>query len=229
MFYKYTSSQPVIYRIKKIIKDSGWLGDALMYIGDGVQLLGYNLSTEVKVTSEDSPLEIENHIAYLPCGLEEIIKVEYLGTRLPYNNDVSINGLNSSVVSADQYIWNKNGEGNWYSLGEMNIIRTSFEEGEVKLFYKAFKIDNDGFPYIPDSAQYRNALLWYVVSMLLLEGYKTGDPRIDHKYADSQYKEWKEKARSRGNSMSRDKRMAFTQMWTSLNIQDLEIKLQQAP
>jgi len=211
MIYRTTSSKVVLARIKKYMVESGYVSDAIMHIGDAIQKLGILHSTSIKATSECELIQVKNHIAELPCDLETIERVEYKGYRMCYNFDISINGL-----SSDDYKWGKYPSEYYYYLNYGNF-KTSLEEGEIKLFYRSFNVDPDGFVIIPDEPNYRDAILFYVLGRLLLEGYNPKLANLTFEYCEQKHEQYASKAKARIKGLSRDRREAISRMWTSLN------------
>jgi hypothetical protein len=57
-----------------------------------------------------------------------------------------------------------------YNIND-NYIITSFKDGaKVLISYKAFPIDEDGYPLVPDNEKFKQAVQWYVMSKL---GYRS--------------------------------------------------------
>lgn len=65
---------------------------------------------------------------------------------------------------------NKN-TGSYYKISG-NCIQTSFECGFIKLHYLARPLGEDGYPLIPDNQNFRTALYWYVLGMLIGAGFE---------------------------------------------------------
>jgi len=53
-----------------------------------------------------------------------------------------------------------------------NYIQTSFEEGFIKLHYWTIPVCSEGYPLIPDNENFKQAIYWYVLSMLIGAGYQ---------------------------------------------------------
>ena len=67
---------------------------------------------------------------------------------------------------------------------QMNCIQTSFECGEITLHYKTLPVCKDGYPEIPDNENYKTALYWYVLSMMLGAGYEHKVFKYDFAYME---------------------------------------------
>jgi hypothetical protein len=221
MVYKYTTSQVILGRVKRLFTSTDWTSMATLYIADAIQEIGLNYSTIYKTTKgndldkcDSCLVEVDNHLAEIPSDLEILVKIEYNGYRLPISKDKSIYGLNE----CDDYIWNKGFTSciDYYTI-EPNKIRTTFESGKIKIFYKAFECDNDGFIMIPDIIEFKNALTWKVMSALLLEGYSPKNKSLTFDYADNKADGLISKARNRMKQLTRDERDSLSDMLTSTN------------
>jgi len=59
----------------------------------------------------------------------------------------------------------------YYKL-QGGYIQTSEEEMFVKIHYDAFPTDNEGYPLIPDVAEFREALYWFVLWKMIGTGFQ---------------------------------------------------------
>lgn len=62
-------------------------------------------------------------------------------------------------------------------------IVTNQRHGFIKLAYKAIATDERGYPLIPDSTSYQEAIYWYVVMKLTFPKFMNGTIRGNSKYA----------------------------------------------
>jgi len=53
-----------------------------------------------------------------------------------------------------------------------NYLQTSFPEGFVKIHYNKRPVDKEGYPLIPDNENFKTAVYWYVLMMLIGAGYE---------------------------------------------------------
>ena len=134
---RYVSSRVIIARIANMFNTATWRSNSFIYLGKGIQLLGYNYSTKVDFTPETDLIQVSNHTAEIPCNIEEILEIHYNNCRLPINRDITMLGLTS-----DNFKWY--GVGNYYNIN-YPYINTSFESGEIKIFYKKFILDDQGY------------------------------------------------------------------------------------
>lgn len=215
---RFVSSKVVIARVQRFINGNSWLAPAYMSLGDAIQEIGF--ATQGSHTKEERLIPVVNHTAEIPCDVEFIKMIYYQGKRLPVTNDSTILGL-----VCDDFVWGKSGLGEYYKIENYPYINTSFESGEIKLFFEKYNTDEEGFIKIPDEAEYRRACMWYVLADLILEGYKLNDKSVTHAYAMSQFDTYKQKARSKVNEFTFDEREAFSRMWNSLNTSNIELLL----
>jgi hypothetical protein len=55
---------------------------------------------------------------------------------------------------------------------KMDYLQTTEESMFVKLNYKALPIDSEGYPLVPNVAEYKQALYWYVMGKLIGSGFQ---------------------------------------------------------
>jgi len=63
-----------------------------------------------------------------------------------------------------------------------NYYLFPFESGQVELTYYKRDTDEDGFPLVPDNENYKTALYWYVLTMLIGSGYDHPNKEFSHSY-----------------------------------------------
>lgn len=74
-----------------------------------------------------------------------------------------------------------------YNLNE-DFMFTSFKTGKVLISYEAYPVDNDGFPLIPDSERYREAVASYLIWRITHIGWRCGEV-TDKVHTDAE-QEW---------------------------------------
>lgn len=166
MIYKSISAK---FLIRKLFSEVPTLGaenipDIIEWMGEALELIGLEGQTEektVKVTTE-------NHRGELPCDLYLIDAVGYNGYPLPYGY-----GSFRHTVTGRANIRpvNATAEPETYKI-ELDYIKTSEESIDVYINYQAYKTDHEGYPMIPDAVEVRNAVVAYVVMMLIKRGMK---------------------------------------------------------
>lgn len=231
MVYRFTTSKSILGRVNRLLDSSDWMNSGTIYIADGVQKIGLSHSTVRASTggndldsADNCLVEVENHLVDIPCDLEILIKIECNGTRLAYSKDDSIVGMNT----CDDYVWGKaSGYGtysNYYTIHD-GKIRTSFETGKIKIFYRKLNIDTEGYTMIPDIAEYKEALVWQVFSNLLLEGYLPKNRTLTFQEAESRAEEKIRVARGRMKQLTKDERWALSEQLTTTNADTQESKI----
>jgi len=97
-----------------------------------------------------------------------------------------------------------------------DYIKTSFESGRVCLSYKAYPIDDDCYPLIPDDISFKEALFWYCYKQMLLSGYTPSMNGIDYNFADAKWRFYCTQARNQATMPSIDKYESFMDQWVRL-------------
>lgn len=245
MIYKTVSSKQLIAKVIRDfgIKDNDWVADAIEWIGEGAAAIGVFAGMKKKSTGNegtDTAITVANHRAELPCDLESLIAVEYLGQRLPYGADHTVYGLvcddrttdmypasglntgellpglQESLTSVQVYNLDSNTNkiaGEYYVINP-NYIITSFESGHIKLHYNAFPVDDEGFPEVPDDYAYHTALSWYILKMILARGFE--HPVFRYQDAETRWFDYRQLAANNAKYPSIDKMERFKNQWMRL-------------
>lgn len=100
----------------------------------------------------------------------------------------------------------------YYNLNP-GVIETSFESGIINLTYTGAVSDDNGMPLIPDVYEFKEALAWYIVSRILLRGYE--HPVIKWETANTEWENFKRRARNQVKMPSIDRMDALVKMWTN--------------
>lgn len=95
-------------------------------------------------------VEIHQHRGLLPCNLYNIIQVKDSCTNITF------------TVSSDSFFYTSTGRGPLTYKVQDRFIYTSMPEGVIEISYTGFKVDNDGYPMLPDDSNYINALELYI-------------------------------------------------------------------
>lgn len=101
----------------------------------------------------------------------------------------------------------------YYNLNA-DFIQTSFDSGDITVIYKAFQLDEKGFPMIIDSFKYRNAVMWFIIRATTLQGYK--HPEIDFKMADAMWDKYRHQASNEQKMPSLDQLERFHNRWNNI-------------
>lgn len=120
---------------------------------EGGEIRGYSRDTSTCESSTAPPSSIGETSLY---GLDTESNLEYVEKLQGQDLKRSSGGRTTDIA---------------YKLMP-GFIQTSLEEGELTIHYKALPLDCEGYPTIPDNENYKTALYWYVLSMMIGSGYK---------------------------------------------------------
>lgn len=200
--------------IAKIIRDtrvvdSSYISDFHEWIPEAMALM----NTKAPLVPQAVPVKINFHMGKLPCGLIHIDAIEYQGKRLRYHNGVRKLGSYSTASTAiedapfESKIVAETLNGNVVVGSDlvpptqehptagyqiyMDHIATTFDDGEVIVYFKSMAMDRRGLPLIPDHPDYKEALYWYVRTKMIQSGYDDPMYRNDDRMA---YERWEKHA-----------------------------------
>jgi hypothetical protein len=81
-------------------------------------------------------------------------------------------GTSIPIYGSDLELANTdNRSGSFYKI-QGNYLQTSFESGFVKLHYLRRVLDKEGYPLLPDNENFKTAVYWYTLMMLIGAGYE---------------------------------------------------------
>lgn len=100
-------------------------------------------------------VKIKEHRGTIPCDFDNIIQVRVCGG--PHNGEVFRHTTDSFHMSEDY----RNSFDLTYKI-QGNIIFTSLKQGIIEIAYRAFAVDEDGYPLIPDNSSFITALEFYI-------------------------------------------------------------------
>lgn len=145
-------------------------------------------------------IKIENYRGVLPCDFFEEIQVkecngpEYLSMETPFHNNI----------------------GYTYKI-QGNVIITSTKETTLKVAYRALKVDDDGYPMIPDNGTFARALELYIQKRYFTILFNSGKVSRDVlQNTQQEYAFYVGQAQSDLVRPSIDQMQSITNMWTSL-------------
>ena len=177
MIYKFTSIKEIIegvYRDTAIHEELD-IWDVIEWGGEALELIGAGLAYEELVAE----VCVKEHRGALPCNLHILDSISYNGDPLkqctgtfgaisttPTNTTTnSIDGKQVDKDNFPQMGTSQNMGGNCYYVND-NFIITSFESGCILLAFRGIKIDDEGFPMVPDNVSYKKALKAYITMMI---------------------------------------------------------------
>ena len=169
---------------------------AINYAVEFIKVIGMPMAFEEKVEE----VNIENHRGELPCDFYEEVQVkdpkgcEYLSCETPFGSKI----------------------GYTYSI-KGNVIFTSVEKAKLCVAYRAFKVDDDGYPMIVDNGSFARALELYLQKRYFTSLFNSG--KISRDVLHNTQQEYAFYAGQATNDLVRlsiDQMQSFTNMWTSL-------------
>jgi hypothetical protein len=193
--------------LEGLFRDYGWTHevdwvDAIEWVGECMDLIAAPAQYVDKNTDGNEaignpcPIEIKNYRGKLPCDILYIVQAREHDSKIPmrHTTDTFHRGLEKAeadipetpsglpfstpVLVKQQLLKDKNDTDLTYMVNDCYIF-TNFKEGKVELSYKAFPIDLDGMPLIPDNIKYVQAVKAYlaekIAQKLWIQGKLTGD------------------------------------------------------
>lgn len=195
--------------ISKVFRDFGihethFVHDAVEWIGEVLERIGSSPIYENRACR----YTVKDHKVCIPPNAESIVAVEYNKRRLPLGADQAFMAYRineKEETKSLEFLADELLAANYQPLSRIETIRypsvihdehyyninpgyivTSFEHGEVVIYFKAFPVDDSGFPMVWDNIHVREACAWYIMSRLILSGYehKSLDFRIAQEEAE---------------------------------------------
>lgn len=167
--------------------------DEALTAQDTKNILKYNLRieelegfllTEVNATKI---LAYQNEIKNLKAD-----EVEFLKTIKTYTTpsstsyglrDSRLLNYNSNLINPDNNCSNQD-----YRI-DLDTITVGFKTGSLVIQYQAIPLDEEGFPLVPDTPMYDDALFWRIASMMALQG-KLKNKDLSFDYCDQKWKRY---------------------------------------
>lgn len=223
--------------IAKIFRDfrpntNTFVHDAYEWIGEGLQFIGNGGVIEEKSTT----LKVEDYISVLPANLLTVSSVHYGGVGTLSDSDKL--SLTPSPLTHERYeILPSQGRLNsarqnqlmsgtssipseQYYVQKGNVLQFPFDEGIIVLTYFGFAVDESGMPMIPDNISLITALTWYILSKMILGGYKHPSTDIDYNFAHDKWLTYCSQARNALVYPSVGDMEAFLRGWVKLMPED---------
>ncbi len=239
MVYNVVSTDSIVSRIIRNCKlsDTTYANDIYEWINEAVD----QLEIRWRLPRTHKKISITAHTEKLPCELVTLDAVIYNGHRLRYGGgtiDAKAHPIqfSSSITTyfsdtqSDAYINQQNHDllrgqdlrsfdtfdtEDYYNI-EPGYIKTSFECGDIWIFYKIRKTDKCGLPLIYDLEAAKEGIFWYVTGKLLFSGLKLPNPEIDITYCDNKSSKLIRKAKNTIKAMSDEEKEMQLQMWNNL-------------
>ena len=198
------SSKQLLGRVFRLIKpvDAHWLHDALQSIDEAVQALGTKAFENVSFT-----LQAKNFRAALPVAAEYVNWVEVDGERVYHNSDIGL---------ATDFGYSETMDG--YKV-EAGYIKTPKATCSLTVNCAVIPRDEEGLPLIPKGYEAMEAVFWYVVSHMLLQGYEI--PGQNYDKAERRWRDFRGEAMNEMMMPTPDEYETTSRMWLGQNDVDI--------
>lgn len=111
---------------------------------------------------------------------------------------------------------NRNTRNEYYiTFGENWRTNIENDDKPLYIFYKAFTLDDEGFPMIYDEINYRMAVRWYTLLCMMNNGYR--HPTLSYEFVSLKSDNYIAKASNYGAKFSKGQKEQFILDWTSLD------------
>jgi len=220
------SSQTVIAKVFRDLRPSrsDWTNDAIEWMGEALDAIG----TPGQLIDKARILKTNSHRAPLPSDLYLIHNVRYgYGNKDHDISDLKLEDFTAFMeygspdlhpALMEERNTNKGASTNTNETFLINgkYIQTSFESDYIAIFYKAFPLDDDGFPMLPDMYEFDQALYWYIVMKLMEGGFEHPSKEIGWQVARQEWLRYCGQARAQANMPDISKAKHFRDMWVKL-------------
>jgi hypothetical protein len=160
MEYNLTSIKRIIGALNLGFSGNNWINDALVEVPNAIAIIG----TSVPLVPVSKSVTIAEHKGSIPCDLESLLFITYYDNWLPIKKNGAL---------LDRYKCESCPEdSNNFGILTPNTIQTSFKEGTVVFHYYSIPLDSEGMPMILDNVRYVEAIQWWVIYKLMLQGYQ---------------------------------------------------------
>jgi hypothetical protein len=213
MNYKTVSSRNIIEAVfsryrNYISQDSdALLGNGIEWIGEALEAIGILPAME-NITES---FIISNGKVHLPCNLFQLKSVAHRDNWVPYgsqtfNYDMHCdNCINEFAKHAMPYSY----------IVNPNWLQTNIPDGEtICLSYRAFAVDEEGFPQIPDKVTVKQALFWYISMWLCLGGME--NPSVNFNQCEERWLKYCIQAENDIAMLDAGQRATFKNQWVRM-------------
>ena len=184
------------------------IGESIVWVGDALESIGSVINLENKTWH----LTIKNGRASIPCNLHLITSVSYKGRWLRYGSQTFNYNLH-----CDDCINATITEGDYSYTVNPNYIATNIPDGdEICVFGKAFPLDEEGYPMIPDNFAASECIFWYLTKQLMLGGFQHPIREINYDRAEANYIKYRTQAENQLEMFDIPRFEAFKNSWVRL-------------
>jgi len=180
MIYSFTSVKEVIAKVYRDLnfQDAERWVDLVEWCGEALEAIQAPQQLEDRYCK----LTIKDYKVKLPCNFHKLNYIYFNGFPLLPSTSVfgntlinhtpkvvdtiTLDKLNGNPILLD--IRNTQCPTEWTYTIDPCYIKTNFKDGDIYIAYSALRVDEDGFPEIPDDISYKQACFWYCAKQLLL-------------------------------------------------------------
>jgi hypothetical protein len=136
----------------------------------------------------------------------------------PIESKSFYNKLRNNESFINKYSMNQSiGMNDYRFLKESNSISTTFRDGFVTVSYLAFPVDCDGFPLVPDTSSFKDAMFWKVAYHLCMRGHEFQAQEMRSLvFCKQQWNFYCKQARGEANAPNLEQLDQYSKIWTSL-------------
>lgn len=213
MNYKTVSSKNIIETVfaryrNYISQDSeGLLGNGIEWIGEALEAIGILPA----MINETKDFTVTNGKIAVPCNLYLLESISYKGEWIPYGSQTFNYELHTHNCINEHSQCNLP----WSYTINPNWIHTNIHDGEnLRISYKAFMVDEEGYPQIPDKVTVKQALFWYITMMLCLGGFE--HPQVNFDSSEQRWLKYCGQAENDLAMLDRPQRETFKNQWVRI-------------
>lgn len=206
------------------VQSEDWVNDAIEWMGEALDAIG----TPGQLVDKARILKTSSHRAPMPVDLYMLKGVYYgLGNDDKDIGDLTLEDFPYFMMYGDEDLHPalldekpEEKTSAQYRTNETYLIngkyiQTSFESDYIAMIYKAFPLDDDGFPMLPDMYEFDQALYWYIV-MKMMEGGEKHPAGLNYFHAEERWLKYCGQARAQSNMPDIGKAAHFRDMWVKL-------------
>jgi|TARA_R110001606_G_scaffold220542_2_gene368382 hypothetical protein len=228
MIYKFISIKEIIEGVYRdtAINEELDIWDVIEWGGEALELIGAGLQYEELIAE----VCVKEHRGALPCNLHLLDSISLNGNPLKLctgtfgaisstPTSTNLNTIDGKEVDTKNFPMKGSNAGSMsdcYYVND-NFIVTSFASACILLAFRGIKVDDEGYPMVPDHVSYKKALKSYITMMLDRIEWRKGSTPESH-YRDSQ-RDWEwyvKQARGAANMPNLDMMDNIKNQWVKL-------------
>jgi len=242
MIYNTKSAKAIISKVHRDlqIEDQSWEIDAIEWVGEALEKMGIAPAHE----KTEEVYAVESHSCVLPAGIMQLrgvwqaIGVDYTitSTDITVDSDELKDATKHSIprkrngrrnlnrgLGDNGTQWSVDTDEDKYYILNPGIIHTSMEEALLILQYTRIKVDDQGWPIIPDNTHSDEAIFWYIVYKMHMRGIE--HPSIGFQGAMQLWERHKNRAKAKIKMPDPDEYQRFMDQWVHM-VQDIRSRPQ---